>query len=272
MFLIDDLLTAPGKAVFFVFQELARKAQEELLDDESVKRELQEIYNLLSNGKISEAEFEGRENRLIERLEQIAKLKGRSGTGAIADTATLHDSETTDSNDPDPQPVIESKLDVASLTPSASTNFNLTDDVFEALRSLSQLVSPLASPDTTEAVQGSTGSAREVAPMADHAKPPCEPKPAPPVCPVSPSTAKPIPMSDAVDIALRTLAITRLKVSSIISAGRADDGWRVAVELVERAAVPATRDLLGIYEVHLSQTGEVTRYERTCVRRRNDLR
>ena len=33
MFLIDDLLMAPGKAVLFVFQELARKAQEELLDD-----------------------------------------------------------------------------------------------------------------------------------------------------------------------------------------------------------------------------------------------
>ena len=40
-------------------------------------------------------------------------------------------------------------------------------------------------------------------------------------------------MSDAVDIALRTLAITKLKVSSIISAAKADDGWRVAVELVE---------------------------------------
>src|SRR4051812_2617407 len=59
MFLIDDLLTAPGKAVMFVFQEMVRKAQEELLDDDSVKKELQEIYNLLSSGKISEAEFEG---------------------------------------------------------------------------------------------------------------------------------------------------------------------------------------------------------------------
>ena len=79
-------------------------------------------------------------------------------------------------------------------------------------------------------------------------------------------------MSDAVDIALRTLAITKLKVSSIISAAKADDGWRVAVELVERAAVPDTGDLLGIYEVQLNHTGDVTRYERTRLRRRNDLR
>jgi hypothetical protein len=42
--------------------------------------------------------------------------------------------------------------------------------------------------------------------------------------------------------------------------------------LVERAAVPDTGDLLGIYEVQLNQTGDVTRYERTRVRRRNDLR
>ena len=91
MFLIDDLLSAPGKAVLFIFQELARKGLEELLDDESVKRELQEIYNLLSSGKISEAEFEGRENRLLERLEQIAKLKfpSESGADAIADTTTF---------------------------------------------------------------------------------------------------------------------------------------------------------------------------------------
>jgi len=68
------------------------------------------------------------------------------------------------------------------------------------------------------------------------------------------------------------LGITRLKVSSIISAAKADDGWRVAVELVERAAVPDTGDLLGIYEVQLSHTGDVTRYERTRLRRRNDLR
>ena len=79
-------------------------------------------------------------------------------------------------------------------------------------------------------------------------------------------------MSDAVDIALRTLAMTRLKVSSIISAAKADDGWHVAVELVERAAVPDSGDLLGIYEVQLNHTGDVTRYERTRVRRRNDLR
>ena len=293
MFLIDDLLNAPGKAILFVFQELARKAQEELLDDESVKRELQEIYNLLSSGKISEAEFEGRENGLLERLEQIAKLKFQSKPGV-------------DATAPHPVPVIESQFDIAPLSAPDSQDFTLNADVFKALRSLSHLVSPVGSADSVPELasptltisdkepQRSERSLSELAAVADHVQPSCEPMPAavvesvsssplpiqPQPAPVAttpaPSVAssapKPIQMSDAVDIALRTLAITKLKVSSIISAAKADDGWRVAVELVERAAVPDSGDLLGVYEVQLNHTGEVTRYERTRLRRRNDLR
>ena len=312
MFLIDDLLNAPGKAILFVFQELARKAQEELLDDESVKRELQEIYNLLSSGKISEAEFEGRENGLLERLEQIAKLKFQSkpGADAMANTATFHESaaeaatalvpnQPIQINAPHPVPVIESKFDIASLSAPDSQDFTLSADVFEALRSLSHLVSLVRSDATTDeriidSRQINSVDQTDTAAVADHVQPSCEPMPAAVVesvssspLPIQPQPAplattpapsvassalKPIQMSDAVDIALRTLAITKLKVSSIISAAKADDGWRVAVELVERAAVPDTGDLLGIYEVQLNHTGDVTRYERTRIRRRNDLR
>jgi hypothetical protein len=83
---------------------------------------------------------------------------------------------------------------------------------------------------------------------------------------------KPIQMADAVNIALQTLAITKLKVASVVSVVRSDDGWRVGVELVERLAVPDSGNLLAIYEVQLNHTGDVTRYERTRVRRRNDLK
>jgi len=288
MFLLDDLLTAPGKAVFFVFQELARKAQEELLDDESVKRQLQEIYNLLNSGQISDAEFEGRENLLLERLEQIAQLKLQSkpGADAIGNTATTH------------EPAAEAVRGA---------------DAFETLRSLCNLVSPVNSEATTDeritdsrqrkgADQISDNEPRKPPPsvsqpaaVADHVQParvpipgtvpesfsssprPVQPPQAIPVAATpAPSAAcsapKPIQMSDAINIALRTLAITRLRVSSVISAAKADDGWRVAVELVERAAVPDSGDLLGVYEVQLNHTGEVNGYERTRVRRRNDLR
>ena len=75
MFLVDDLLLGPGKGAMLVFQELARKAQEDWLDDDAIKQELQEAYALVEAGKISSQEFEARECRLLERLEQIARLK-----------------------------------------------------------------------------------------------------------------------------------------------------------------------------------------------------
>jgi hypothetical protein len=287
MFLIDDLLTAPGKAALLVFEELARKAREELLDDESVKRELQEIYNLLSSGKISEAEFEGRENGLLERLEQIAKLKFQSAPGADAMANTFH--ESAEEILPQSAPVIESRFDMASLGAPDSQDFTSRADVLETLRSLSHLFSPASSDTTTDEQIIDSGEINSdlqtdtvqpipaaVVESVSSPPPPIQPRHAPVATTPAPSVAssapKAIQMSDAVDIALRTLTITRLKVSSIINAAKADDGWRVGVELVERAAVPDTGDLLGIYEVQLNHTGDVTRYERMRLRRRNDLR
>jgi hypothetical protein len=81
MFLLDSLLLAPGKAVLFMLEELAKKAQEEFLDDDSVKQELQEIYARLEGGSISEHEFETRELGLMQRLEQIARAKFEDSWG-----------------------------------------------------------------------------------------------------------------------------------------------------------------------------------------------
>lgn len=75
MFLIDDLLLAPGKALLFVFKQIAERAEDDLLDDESVKKELQELYMLLETGRIGEQEFERREQLLIRRLEEIEKMR-----------------------------------------------------------------------------------------------------------------------------------------------------------------------------------------------------
>ena len=81
MFLLDSLLLAPGKAVLSMFEELAKKAQEEFLDDGTVKQELQDIYVRLEAGTISEQEFETRELRLMQRLEQIARAKFEGSWG-----------------------------------------------------------------------------------------------------------------------------------------------------------------------------------------------
>src|SRR3954470_10925506 len=101
MFLLDTLLLAPGKAAYFLIEELARKAQEEWLDDSSVKQELQEIYAMLEAGSLSDEEFQAREYRLVERLQQIARAKidgnwapgagGQSGGVEIEALASVED-------------------------------------------------------------------------------------------------------------------------------------------------------------------------------------
>ena len=78
-------------------------------------------------------------------------------------------------------------------------------------------------------------------------------------------------ISQVIDSALRALSVLKMKMSSVISVTRAEEGWRVTVELVERRSVPDTSDLLGIYELHLDESGSLLRYERTRMRRRCDL-
>jgi len=75
MLLIDDVLLSPFKGLLFVFKEIAKTAQEQLLDDEAVKQELRESYMLLETGRISEEEFERRERLLVGRLEAIERMK-----------------------------------------------------------------------------------------------------------------------------------------------------------------------------------------------------
>jgi hypothetical protein len=63
--------------------------------------------------------------------------------------------------------------------------------------------------------------------------------------------------------ARRELAeITGLEAESVIAFERADDTWRVTVELLELSRVPETEDLLGIYEANLDENGELLGYRR----------
>jgi hypothetical protein len=66
--LIDDLL-------LFVFKEIAQTADKELYDADAVKRDLQALYLQLEAGRLSEREFECREQVLARRLERIEQHK-----------------------------------------------------------------------------------------------------------------------------------------------------------------------------------------------------
>jgi hypothetical protein len=69
---------------------------------------------------------------------------------------------------------------------------------------------------------------------------------------------------DAAEIALNR------KAESVVSMSKEAKGWKAVVEVLERKAVPDTQDLLGRYELTLSEDGELLGYKQVLVRRRQD--
>ena len=74
MFIVDDLLMAPAHGLLWIFQEIHRAAQEEMVSDaESITTELSALYMRLETGKLTEDEFAAEEKLLLERLDKIHK-------------------------------------------------------------------------------------------------------------------------------------------------------------------------------------------------------
>jgi hypothetical protein len=241
VFLLDSILAAPGNAAFVLFKELARKAQEEWLDDDAIKEELQQLYTLLEAGQISDRDFEERECRLLERLEQIARAKFKDKWG-----------------EKEPAAAVEPLASAAAL-PAALSGPPLTIDV---------PVEPAAPFAAVPAVSSLPSGPETRALPATPIEPPAF---------AAPSVAVPPPIGGALSVfqviesTMRSLALLKLRLSSITSVAKDEEGWRVTAELVERKGVPDTNDLLGMYEFRLDHAANVLRYERTRMRRRGDL-
>lgn len=72
MFLVDDILLAPIKGVFWICKELYSEAEKELDAEEgSITTQLSELYMMLETGKITDAEFDAQEKALLDRLEVL---------------------------------------------------------------------------------------------------------------------------------------------------------------------------------------------------------
>lgn len=69
MLLIDDLLAAPLRGLFFVFQEISAAVQaERAADERRIIAELAELHRKLDASQITEAQFEAGEEQLLQRL------------------------------------------------------------------------------------------------------------------------------------------------------------------------------------------------------------
>ena len=267
MFLVDDILAAPGKAMLFLFRELAKKAKDDFLDDETVKQQLQEIYALLDSGSISGREFESREMQLLQRLEQIARIK--SGE---AETLALPPSPA------DEVPSAELLRDQDNLDRVMRWREQQHAAAPAALPSFAPPPSFVSPPQSFAAAPSFAMPPAFAAPPFVPPQPAFAAPVAPPPTPAAASfDRQPVPvagqltMSQVIDSVFHSLAAMKLKVSSVTSVSRDETGWRVTAEVIERRAVPDSGDLLGIYDLRLDDAGGVQRYERTRMRRRSDL-
>ncbi len=70
MFIVDDLLRFPTRSFMFLVREIHRAAQEEIAQEgDAIRDELSELYMLLETGRITEEEFDRKEQELLDRLD-----------------------------------------------------------------------------------------------------------------------------------------------------------------------------------------------------------
>jgi Gas vesicle protein G len=80
MLLIDDLLAAPLRGLFFVLKEVNAAVQaEQAADERQIIAELAELHRKLDTSQITEADFDVSEERLLQRL---GTLRGEGGANA----------------------------------------------------------------------------------------------------------------------------------------------------------------------------------------------
>lgn len=70
-FLLDDILLALVKGVWFIAKKIHNQAIDEVLDKEGVRRQLRQLYISFETGELTEEEFQVREEALVQCLEQI---------------------------------------------------------------------------------------------------------------------------------------------------------------------------------------------------------
>ena len=77
MFIVDDILTAPFKGIYWIFKEIHNAALEDQAGEaDRITAQLSELYMMLETGKMTEAEFDAAEKALLDRLDVINEREG----------------------------------------------------------------------------------------------------------------------------------------------------------------------------------------------------
>ncbi|MEV5596878.1 gas vesicle protein GvpG [Streptomyces sp. NPDC052496] len=81
MGLIKELLllpAAPVRGTGWVLRQVLTEAERQYYDPAVVQRELRELAEQLDNGQIDEAEFDRREDALLDRLEELRRRQSEA--------------------------------------------------------------------------------------------------------------------------------------------------------------------------------------------------
>ena len=73
--IIDSILLSPIKLTVWLAEKLKETAYNEMTDDSKIHEELLELQMRFEMEEITEEEFEHQEQELLDRLENIRKLK-----------------------------------------------------------------------------------------------------------------------------------------------------------------------------------------------------
>ena len=72
MLIVDDILLLPARSIMFVFRQIHDAAQQEFENEaQAIQAELRDLYMMLETGRITEEDFDIREDELLDRLEEV---------------------------------------------------------------------------------------------------------------------------------------------------------------------------------------------------------
>jgi hypothetical protein len=72
MLVVDDILLSPITSFLWILREIQNAARQELASErDAATAELAYLYMMLETGQITDAEFDAREQVLLDRLDQL---------------------------------------------------------------------------------------------------------------------------------------------------------------------------------------------------------
>lgn len=66
--------------------------------------------------------------------------------------------------------------------------------------------------------------------------------------------------------------VGKIPADGVTGVSRIEEGWVVSLEALERKAIPDTMDVLGVYEVHLDNEGNLLGFDRKKLRKRGETK